>query len=205
MAKYSKYQDYVIKNGNFIGEFEQMYKDYSDPWGHISNDDDTHKHVCLHWIKKLKAKRIIEVGSGLGVFSNRLNQIGCDVLGIEISKTAVAKASKKYPACKFLVGDILDFPIYETFKPDAVILAEVSWYVLDKLKCFLDHMRENFGDVFIVNLLCMYPSKLQKYGRDYFTELPELLDFFGMIYLESGEISSSANGTAPTYFIGKWE
>ena len=64
-----------------------MYKDYSDPWVYF-NDDDTHKHVCLHWIKT-KAKRIIEVGSGLGVFSNRLNQIGCDVLGIEISKTAV--------------------------------------------------------------------------------------------------------------------
>ena len=92
MAKYSKYQDYVMKNGKFIEEFEQMYKDYSDPWGHISNDDDTHKLVCLHWIKKLKAKRIIEVGSGLGVFSNRLNQIGCDVLGIELSKTAVSKA-----------------------------------------------------------------------------------------------------------------
>ena len=32
MTKYNKYQDYVIKDGKLIGEFEAMYKDYEDPW-----------------------------------------------------------------------------------------------------------------------------------------------------------------------------
>ena len=31
MKKHKKYQDYVIKNGKLIGEFEEMYKDFDDP------------------------------------------------------------------------------------------------------------------------------------------------------------------------------
>jgi len=27
-----KYQDFVIKNGRFIGKFEEMYQKFSDPW-----------------------------------------------------------------------------------------------------------------------------------------------------------------------------
>ena len=30
MKKYDKYQDYVIKDGKLVGEFEQMYKDFDD-------------------------------------------------------------------------------------------------------------------------------------------------------------------------------
>ncbi len=32
MKKYSKYQDYVIKDGELVGEFEKMYQDFDDPW-----------------------------------------------------------------------------------------------------------------------------------------------------------------------------
>ncbi len=27
-----KYQDLVIKDGKFVGKFEEMYKKFSDPW-----------------------------------------------------------------------------------------------------------------------------------------------------------------------------
>ena len=27
-----KYQDLVIKDGKFVGEFEKMYQEFSDPW-----------------------------------------------------------------------------------------------------------------------------------------------------------------------------
>ena len=32
MTKYGCYQDYVIKDGRLIGEFEGMYQDFDDPW-----------------------------------------------------------------------------------------------------------------------------------------------------------------------------
>ena len=31
LTKYSRYQDYVIKNGRLVGEFDEMYRDFDDP------------------------------------------------------------------------------------------------------------------------------------------------------------------------------
>ena len=33
-----KYLDYVIKDGKFIGQFEEMYKNVSDPWKLLSKN-----------------------------------------------------------------------------------------------------------------------------------------------------------------------
>ena len=33
-----KYQDFVIKDGKFIGQFEEMYKNVSDPWKLLSKN-----------------------------------------------------------------------------------------------------------------------------------------------------------------------
>ena len=33
-----RYQDYVIKDGKFIGDFEGMYRNFDDPW-HQSRED----------------------------------------------------------------------------------------------------------------------------------------------------------------------
>ena len=45
MTKYSRYQDYVIKDGVIIGEFEEMYQDFNDPWEQTTKEksacDDT--------------------------------------------------------------------------------------------------------------------------------------------------------------------
>ena len=27
-----RYQDFVIKNGEFVGKFEDMYQNFKDPW-----------------------------------------------------------------------------------------------------------------------------------------------------------------------------
>ena len=37
-----KYQDFVIKDGKFVGEFEKMYQQFEDPWdqtkkGYVEN------------------------------------------------------------------------------------------------------------------------------------------------------------------------
>jgi hypothetical protein len=126
------------------------------------------------------------------------------VLGVDVSPTAVEKAQIKYPACKFKVGDILDYDIYREFHPDVVVMAEITWYVLDKLDEFLRFMKENFGDTYLIHLLVTYPPGVQKYGREKFTCLSEILKYFGMYYLEWGEIRQSDNDTAKTFFLGRW-
>jgi len=57
MPKYSKYQDYVIRDGKLVGEFEQMYRDYDDPWEQSARERfASEKAVALNLLAKLKAE-----------------------------------------------------------------------------------------------------------------------------------------------------
>jgi len=202
--KYPKYQDYVIKNGKLVGEFEQMYQDYDDPWCQSKEEWASDKAIAIHWMKKLGISRVVELGCGLGQFTNNIQKAGFDVLGLDISSTAVEKAQLKYPACKFRVGDILDYDIYREFRPDVVVMAEITWYVLDKIDDFLRFMKEHFNNTYLIHLLVTYPPGVQKHGREKFTSLSEILKYFDMEYLEWGEIRQSDNDTMKTFFLGRW-
>ena len=71
--KYSRYQDYVIRDGRFVGEFEEMYLDYEDPWHQTQRELwASDKAVALNLIRKVGAKRVMEVGCGLGRFTKRI-------------------------------------------------------------------------------------------------------------------------------------
>ena len=37
MKKKNNYNDFVFKNGKFVGKFEEMYKKMSDPWNYENN------------------------------------------------------------------------------------------------------------------------------------------------------------------------
>lgn len=204
MTKYPNYQDYVIKDGQFIGEFEQLYKDFEEPWFQCSQDFDTVRFISLNWMKNLGVTKVIELGCGLGPFTNLVSSAGFDVLGVDISPTAIKKARLNHPHCSFEVGDILDYEIYKEFKPEVVILAEITWYILDKLDEFLSFMRKEFPNTFLINFLSVYPKDAQKYGRDKFTCLSEIMEYFGMNYLEWGEIGAKGKEGQTTYFLGNW-
>jgi len=205
--KHPRYQDYVIKDGKFIGEFEEMYRDYDDPWEQTTREEwASEKAVALNVIQKLNANRVIELGCGLGHYTHKISRLGVDVLGVDISSTAIEKARLNYPACKFTTGDILDFKIYEDFRPEVIVMAEITWYVLDKLDEFIKFMKTNLPDTYLIHLLTTYPPGVQKYGKDKFTNLSEIMSYFSAEYLEWGEISYPAmDGCKRTYFIGRWQ
>ncbi len=51
-----------------------------------------------------------------------------------------------------------------------------------------------------------YKSGEQKYGANKFTNLREIKEYFGMNYLESGEIERlEYNGGKRTYFVGRFK
>ena len=39
MTRYERYQDYVIKDGKLVGEFESMYQDFDNPWDQSFRED----------------------------------------------------------------------------------------------------------------------------------------------------------------------
>ena len=204
MTKYARYQDYVIRDGHLIGEFEQMYQDFDDPWEQSDGEEwASEKAVALNLIEKIGAERVLELGCGLGHYSERIRGLGVEVLGVDVAETAVAKAQKAYPDCTFAAGDVLDFWIYREFDPDLIVMAEVTWYVLEKLDRFLTFARSELPETKIVHLLTTYPAGVQQYGKDYFTNLEQIRSYFHMRYLEWGEIGLPG-GCTRTYFLGDW-
>lgn len=205
--KFARYQDYVIKDGKLVGEFEKMYQDFNDPWEQTSREEwASEKAVALNLIKKIRAKKVIELGCGLGHFTDKIQKLNVEVLGVDVSNTAIEKAKSQYPDCNFLVGDILDFSIYREFKPDVIVMAEITWYVLDKLEEFISFLKSDLPDTYLIHLLTTYPEGVQQYGNEKFTNLQGIMSFFKMNFLEWGEICSlEMEGCRRTYFMGIWK
>lgn len=204
-VKHPRYQDYVIKDGVFIGEFDEMYKDFEDPWYQSKESLATDKSAVIHLMHKYGIKKAIEIGCGHGHFTNNIRKSGISVIGIDISPTAINKARIMYPSCQFIVADILDREVYRSFRPDAIILSEVTWYVLDKIDEFIVFIKKEFPSIYLIHLLVTYKPEVQKYGTDKFTNLSEIMKYFGMKYIEWGEIYKVNDDTIKTFFIGQWK
>lgn len=57
-----RYQDYVIKDGKLVGNFEEMYQDFLDPWhqSEVSHVKDSARVAVINWAERLS----IEIGGG---------------------------------------------------------------------------------------------------------------------------------------------
>lgn len=54
--KHGRYQDYVIKDGRLVGEFEEMYRDHADPWLQSTREAfSTEKAAALNLLQRLRA------------------------------------------------------------------------------------------------------------------------------------------------------
>lgn len=206
--KYEKYSDYVIRDGRLVGEFEQMYRDFSDPWHQMTRERfASEKAVMLNLLDRLQqrfgVRKVVEVGSGLGNLTERIAALGLKVVGLDVSETAVSKARGRYSHIPFEVARFDDFERLRALAPDAIVMAEVTWYVLNDLREFIAFIERELPHTFLLHSLMTYPPGTQQYGREFFTDLEGILDFFGMRVLESGEVRLAVGGRR-TYFLGCW-
>lgn len=206
--KYERYADYVIRDGRLVGEFEQMYRDYDDPWHQTVRERfASEKAIALNLLERLNhefgVRRVIELGCGLGHFTNRIAELGLEVTGLDVSETAITKARVAYPRIPFQVARFNDFEILRSLTPDVIVMAEVTWYVLDDLRTFRSFIRDEFPGTFLLHSLMTYEPGTQKYGKEFFTDLDGILRFFDMRVLESGEVRLAVGGRR-TYFLGCW-
>ena len=209
MPKYDKYQDYVIKDGKLIGEFEKMYQDFDNPWEQTTREANCfEKIIGIELLKRDKICNPLEYGCGFGDYTEKLRETFGRASGVDISKTAIEKAKLKHPLCNFYVGDILDSKILDAVKPDAILFVEISWYVLEKLRPFKQLIKNYFGGgetKFLHNLMTYTPGT-QKYGKEYFTNINEIMSFWSdTIELQDwGSISKKEyNGGSRTFIYGR--
>lgn len=213
MAK--KYQDYVIKDGEYIGDFENMYRNCDDPWhqNESENIHDSRRIIAQTWIKKLaiqKEIRVCEIGCGFGHLTSDLTQSGIDCIGTDISRTAVEKAKILHPESRFFISKFNDISFYRNNKIDVFLMSEITWYILPELSAFLKDLRKYKTEIdkpiYLVHLLSTYAPGIQKYGSEFFTNLEEILEFFALEkYIEYGNIfvgKENDKDSRGTYFIG---
>ena len=178
--KKERYQDYVIKNGKFIGEFNEMYKDFDDPWGQSQElySGDISRSSVAYYIKKYNIKSCVEFGCGLGHTLNYVHsQTKIKFLGIDISESAIEKAKKSFPNLTFKVDSIENVINYSDF--ECIFFSQLSWYVLENnlLGKTFDEMKKNLSGKYFIHNLDFFKYNIQKYGNNYFTNLNEFINF----------------------------
>ena len=204
MTRYERYQDYVIKDGKLVGEFESMYQDFDNPWDQSFREDAVlSKSVVENILRRSEFKRPYEIGCGLGYFVEKMRLI-FGVGGVDVSKTAIEKAKVNFPLCHFDDGDLLEVEKILSFGPDCIFMDEVTWYVLEKLDEFKNLISKHFKGIGYLHTLRQYPQGTQQYGKDYFTDLKGFMDFFEPVvdYSDWGSFGSKSDPCMHTFFFG---
>lgn len=167
--KSNNYHDYVIKDGKFIGAFDQMYQDCDNPWPEDEKDleENPVSSYLPKLIQKFGFKKVFSVGLGKGLHANWLqkNIPGLSIEGCEISKVAVEHCKKNYPKIKVHCIDIKGF-CSQTWDFDLIIFREILWYILpDWDRLILDLKNRYKGRHIVLEITC-YDK--QSYGKEYF-------------------------------------
>lgn len=182
------YHDFVIKDGKFIGKFEEMYRACDNPWNQSDDVIQSYqKMACLSSISRIKPNSVLEVGCGLGYYTNFLAKMFPDVQfeGMDISETAVKKARVTFPDVKFSYGNIAEMTdLKHGGGYDAIIFSEILWYILDDLDSIIRNMKKTFSGGYILINQTFYKEGEQKYGTEYFTNPQGMIDYFGMECME---------------------
>jgi len=169
-----RYQDYVIKDGEFIGAFEQMYQKFEDPWGSVKHVHSLKNDLLLALVSRVKGEchKVLHAGCGLGALSGRLRQTlsaEAEVWACDISETAVHKARAAHPGVHFFVHDLAEvdrLPEHVPGPVDAVLMAETIWYILPHLEVILKgfHRLIRPGGHLFIQQYFLQPGR-QTYGK----------------------------------------
>ncbi len=120
-----------------------------------------------NWILKIKPKLIIEIGSGQGICSSKVNLADTRYIGIEPSKVLVNRANELYKRdnVNFLIGNTYDIPI-ESKSIDGVFSVMVWFHLenLNKAASEISRVLKKDGSFFIIT---SNPSSYKKWEKSF--------------------------------------
>lgn len=173
----NNYHKYVIKDGKFIGDFETMYQNCTDPWNQLEEAEISYVRAstCIS-IKKYGLDSVMELGCGLGKTTNYIKKnTGIDIIGVDISETAVEKAKNMYPDIDFRVDNVLN--ISKSAENINYLFAEIMWYILDDLDEIIQNVSMKCRGNYVMINQTFYPKGCQSYGTEYFSTVDEMITY----------------------------
>jgi 2-polyprenyl-3-methyl-5-hydroxy-6-metoxy-1,4-benzoquinol methylase len=122
-----------LGTGNRRYEFERLYLESPDPWNYQSSAYERRKYervlaCALQWRSAVESA--LEVGCSVGVFSRMLTDHFHKVTAIDISKEALAAATRYNHAAKnvrFMHRDLQSLDTDDRY--DVIFCAEVLYYI----------------------------------------------------------------------------
>ena len=177
------YHRYFIKDGRFIGQFEEMYQNVNDPWHIDELGRRLDMEAALLLLKRIERPmvRTLDVGCGTGFFTHLLAEtVAGSIEACDVSATAVSKARQRYPDPRlhffdFDINHIEKLPFPENHF-DLIVLAQTIWCILPELTGIL----KRFGRLLTENgrlLISQHfpPPWRQSYGREILNSAPGLI------------------------------
>ncbi|MBT6049895.1 MAG: class I SAM-dependent methyltransferase, partial [Candidatus Scalindua sp.] len=107
MAEYHKYIFDTDKR-EFVGSFENMYQHETkvnfDSW-HQEDSRQLNRKIALAILEEWNFQTIIDVGAGKGTLTHLLKKRNNQVVGLDVSSTAVEMAKARFQDIEFDVVD----------------------------------------------------------------------------------------------------
>jgi SAM-dependent methyltransferase len=201
-------EKYIIKpDGTFVGDFESLYRNCEDPWMQSTETlCSPLKRLIAFRVSELPQRRLMDIGCGTGE-SCDLFRVAADaeVLGLDVSPTAISKARSKYSLCRFEVASAPEVGDFADMNPTAICMCGLTWCILDRFEEVLATIKVCFPGAFLFHQLTFYGPGQQKYGNEYFTNLDELIPFFSDMTIEETFVHKlhPSDGSHNTLLIAK--
>lgn len=147
--------------------FERLYRRREDPWGLRGSPFTQYRYLAL--LARIAAftpcERLVDVGCGEGLFTRYLTGLAKQVVGIDLSATAIERARRHVPDAEFHCTPLQRFEPDRPF--DVAVAAEMLYYAED-VERTIDELR-SLGTVAIVSYsrrrASRIEAKLQRLGR----------------------------------------
>ena len=179
------YHDYVFKDGKLLGNFEEMYRHTSMPWHQDELAYMIFSEIDLAILKQRKYERILEVGCGLGYFTNRLKQELRNsgggspyITAMDISHTAIEKAKGMFPGIDFQVMDIRNHNCFEAESFDLIICQGLMWCIFDCLQQVMSTLKSILQRGGFLYISQSFPEEEDYIGKEVIKSPYHLKDIF---------------------------
>lgn len=198
MTAYSKdYHDYVFRDGQLVGKFEEMYR-YSEavPWHQDQQHDWIDVRLTVDLLKDLGTfEEIHDLGAGLGhylaLMRSHVGDKNCRGYGYDVSETACAKARMAFPELQFEVLDLMRESSYQLSKSRAgtvarrlFIIRGTLWYVYPKLKNVVKNIRSMMDERDKLLVVQNFPSLDSAFvGKEVIPDHTALIEHFSKLFI----------------------